>query len=273
MKRMTLCTLMAVACFVAHSQEPGDLRVNSKDGLKYVWIPAGTFQMGCVPDDNECSEKQKPRHLVKISKDFWMGQTEVTVAAYKRFADATSGTMPPAPDFNPGWQEQDHPIVNVTLQEAADYCRWADGRLPTEAEWEYAARGGQDGLKYPWGNTLSHEDANYGKDEPWGGLVQGADRWEYTAPVGSFRPNGYGLYDMAGNVSEWVADWLDDKYYSYSSLTDPQGPETGTRRVVRGGAWFGYPRTLRASARIEVGPNYRGHGVGFRCVLPVAISG
>ena len=251
----------------AKSVQPGMRRPNPRDGLQYVWIPAGTFQMGCVPGDDECSERSKPRHSVRITKGFWMGQTEVTVAAYKRFLDATIERVPEPPDFNAGWQKEDHPIVNVTFRQAARYCEWAGGRLPTEAEWEYAGRGGMDGLKYPWGNTLTHEDANYGKDKPWGGLAQGPDLWEYTAPVGSFRPNGYGLYDVTGNVSEWVTDWLGERYYSHSPLTDPQGPPTGTWRVVRGGAWFGYPGSLRLSARIDVGQNYIGPGVGFRCIL------
>ena len=139
--------------------------------------------------------------------------------------------MPEAPDFNPNWKEVTHPIVKVTWHEAEAYCKWAGGRLPTEAEWEYAARGGKEGLKYPWGNGVTHDDANFAG-------TGGRDNRKNTAPVESFPPNGYGLYDMAGNVWEWVADWYDEDYYESlpedSPSLDPLGPSTSRKVRVLG---------------------------------------
>ena len=194
-----------------------------------------------------------------------MGRTEVTVGAYARFAAATGGTMPSepgqgtAPGFNDGWRKKNHPMVKVTWEEAQAYCEWVGGRLPTEAEWEYAARGDVDGLKYPWGDSLSHEQANYWRSG-------GRDHWMYTAPAGSFPPNGFGLFDTSGNVYEWVEDWYDESYYSHSPLANPKGPKSGQTRVARGGSGFLNTSVLRTSARLRNKPDKRNVGVGLRCV-------
>ncbi len=254
--------LTAVAALTAQTP-PSKVKVNPKDGLEYVWIPPGKFQMGCVPGDDGCRSDEKPRHRVEITKDFWMSRTEVTVAAYKRFVEATSHEMPPqAPSFNPSWGKEDHPIVNVSWDDADAYCKWAGGRLPTEAEWEYAARGGRGDLKYPWGNKLTRYDANSRG-------TGGQDAWTNTSPVESFPPNAYGLYDMAGNVWEWCADFHAKDYYSSSPAQDPQGPPSGKVRVLRGGSWNFDPEDLRTSYRVRYLPVYGSYSIGFRCTREV----
>ncbi len=224
--------------------------------LDWVKIPAGTFQMGCVQADSECAADERPRHAVTISTPFLMMITPVTVAQYRRFAKATRREMRSAPPFA---QDDDHPVLNVTWADAAAYCVWADGRLPTEAEWEYAARGGRDGLKYPWGDSISHDNANFKG-------TGGRDRWEHTSPVGSFEANGFGLFDMVGNVWEWCADLYGDRYYASSPATDPQGPSSGSSRVLRGGSWEFGPGSLRISLRGWIGPSGGVDSGGFRCV-------
>ena len=257
--------------------QPGQVKVHPKNKLEYVWIPPGTFSMGCVPGDGDCDVIEEPRHQVTITKGFWMSRAEVTVRAYKRFARKTKRKMPPEPrvtafsslslgaksiadrfESGPG-KKEDRPIVNVTWEEAQAFCSHSGGRLPSEAEWEYAARGGKEGLVYPWGDTLSHEYANYGG-------AAGTDQWRYTAPVASFPPTGFGLYDVIGNVWEWCADWVGGNYYVKSPEADPTGPASGKERVVRGGSWGFGPRYLRLSARVMAKPDSRGDNIGFRCV-------
>ena len=213
--------------------------------------------MGAVPGDEGADDDEKPQHRVTITKGFWLGRTPVTVAAYKRFAQETGNGMPPAPTFNRGWKKEDHPIVEVSWDEAKAYCQWAGGRLPTEAAWEYAARGRTDGLKYPWGNDITHDYANYDA--------------KGTSSVGSYPTNGFGLYDVVGNVWEWCSDWYARDYYSDSlpfflPAKDPNGPlETGLLRVLRGGSWYSVPGDLRSSGRDWNRSEYRDDNVGFRC--------
>jgi formylglycine-generating enzyme required for sulfatase activity len=244
----------------------GETWTNPKDGLVYVYIPPGTFQMGCVPGDAECAEIERPTHAVRITEGFWLGRTEVTVGAYKRFCAAAGKGMPAAPLFNPDWQFEDHPIVGVSWEDARNYCAWVGGRLPTEAEREYAARGGKEGAIYPSGNTISHEDANFGQEFCCGPLSQGKDRWENTAPVGSFEPNGFGLFDMAGNVWEWCADWWWGAYYIESPPADPPGPPSGTARIGRGGGWTSHAWLCRTSQRSGFEPNKKDTALGFRAI-------
>lgn len=256
---------------IVTGQQSGSMKLNPKDGLEYAWIPPGGFQMGCVSADEQCEGDEKPRHPVEITKGFWMGRTEVTVRAYRKFVQDTEREMPKAFDFfNPGWEDTDHPMVNVTWHDSEAYCEWAGGRLPTEAEWEYAARGGKEGLKYPWGNEITHDDANFsGKG--------GRDNRDYTAPVGSFPPNGYGLYDMAGNVWEWCADWYRAGYYRSlpedEPSPDPLGPSSSLleSRVLRGGGWDFHSEHLRSSIRFALPIEMGGSLIaGFRCVREVS---
>ena len=239
--------------------QPKDLEIRESpiDGLEYVWIPPGEFQMGSVARDGGAYEDEKPGHRVEITKGFWMARRPVTVAAYKRLVKAKIGKMPSAPGFNLKWEKEDHPIVRITWEEAKVSCERVGGRLPSEAEWEYAARGGKEDLKYPWGDEISHFRANYeGKK---GG----------TTPVGSYEANGFGLYDMAGNVWEWCADWFDKSYYGSSPEKDPPGPAGGTVRVLRGGSWLSYARNLRASLRLRYVPEYWCNSFWFRSVREV----
>ncbi len=228
----------------------GTVKDNPRDGLKYVWIPPGTFMMGCSPGDNQCFDNEKPAHQVKITIDFWIGQTAVTAGAYKRFARATERQMPGAPDFNAGWANENMPIVDVTWNDAQAYCAWMGGRLPTEAEWEYAARGGSTEARYGNLDEIAWYDQNSGKQ---------------MHEVAQKRANGFGLYDMLGNVWEWVRDWFDQNYYQNSPAQDPTGPASGQFRVLRGGSWGNNPRNVRVSNRVRNNPGDWNNGIGFRC--------
>jgi len=230
--------------------QPGPTRENPRDGLKYVWIPPGTFIMGCSPDDGECRANEKPAHRVTITKGFWMGQTEVTVAAYRRFTGSTGAQMPPPPDFNAGWHNQDMPITNVSWHDATAFCGWAGGRLPTEAEWEYAARAGSTEARYGPIDEVAWYRKNSGQK---------------THDVAQKRANAFGLYDMLGNVWEWVNDWYGEDYYSASPERDPQGPDSAQVRVERGGSWPYDSGDDRASYRSANTPALGYHSSGFRC--------
>ncbi len=221
-----------------------------------VWVAPGSALIGCVAGDSECFEDEKPQRRIAISRGFWMDRTEVTVASFRAFSRATGQPLPPPPGFP---QNEAHPVVNVTWADAAAYCAWAGGRLPTEAEWEFAARGVSEGAKYPLGQALARDHAN------WEG-VEGRDRWGRTAPAGSFAPNPSGLLDLAGNVWEWTADWYDPRAASGGPATDPTGPPAGAMKVVRGGAFNAQPRSLRSSNRGKFNPSARMESIGLRCV-------
>ncbi len=226
-----------------------------------VLIRGGAFLMGS--DDGDSQEYEKPLHTV-IVNDFYLDEREVTVADYQNFLSETSHAPPPQ------WPEQlrnpDHPVVNVSWNDAKAYARSVDKRLPYEAEWEYAARGGNTGLnntphyKFPWGDEASHERANYHGAE-------GRDRWNGTAPVKSFPATGFGLYDMAGNVWEWCEDWYDENYYKSrpNPDRDPKGPNTGNLRVLRGGSWSFIPPSMRCAGRDRDFPTIQNYLVGIRC--------
>ncbi|MEK7408319.1 MAG: bifunctional serine/threonine-protein kinase/formylglycine-generating enzyme family protein [Acidobacteriota bacterium] len=233
----------------ARVPKPGmTVTTNPADGQRYAWIPAGTFQMGCSPGDGQCVNDEKPARTVVIPGGLWMGQTEVTLGAYRRFSGA-AGRSAPAPPASP--QDENHPVVSVTWHDAAAYCQWAGGRLPTEAEWEYAARAGTAGPYYGELSAIAWYTANSGGR---------------TQPVGQKQPNAWRLYDMLGNVWEWVADWYGENYYAASETRNPQGPPGGGSRVLRGGSWNYLPWNLRASSRHRNVPGNWLNDVGFRCM-------
>jgi formylglycine-generating enzyme required for sulfatase activity len=248
---MRLRVTVLVACGMASvvlAQVPkaGATRVNPKDGLTYVWIPPGKFTMGCSPGDSECDGDEKPAHQVTITKGFWIGQTEVTQAAYERVIGS-----------NPSlFKGPSLPVAQIIWDEAQSYCRAVGMRLPTEAEWEYAARGGSTASRYgaldsvAWYNHNSGTLAAEGK----------------TPEVAQKQANGFGLYDTLGNVWEWVADWYDASYYGSSPSRDPHGSTRGQYRGLRGGSRIGSPRDVRVSNRFRQVPGLRDLYIGVRCV-------
>jgi formylglycine-generating enzyme required for sulfatase activity len=239
-------------------------KVNSKDRAEMILIPAGDFLMGSTDADKQAQNNEKPQRKVYLDA-YYMYKTEVTVAQYRKFCTATNRTMPPEPDWK--WQDI-HPIVNVSWNDAKAYADWAGVVLPTEAQWEKAARGG-DGRIYPWGNEWDETKCAYWSNSGKGKTTRG------THTVGSF-PTGaspYGVMDMSGNVWEWCADWYRADYYKNASVKNPTGPLTGDNRVLRGGSWYsdyGGDNYYRGAYRIYGGSPYYYYsiGVGFRCASP-----
>ena len=218
-------------------------------------VPAGEFRMGSFGGDPD----ELPVHKVYLGA-FFMDKYQVTVSQYVRFLEATPHDSPPEWTLMNKPTNQSRPVANVDWEDADAYCKWAGKRLATEAEWEKAARG-TDGRVYPWGNeppTRFH--ANSGK-EVW-------SNHSALSPVGTFEEgkSPYGIYDMAGNVWEWVSDWYDPEYYQTSPPQNPSGPRRGSHKVVRGGSWGSNGITdLRSSDREIHVPSFRGFGTGFRC--------
>jgi eukaryotic-like serine/threonine-protein kinase len=258
---------------------PTESAIISADGATWVFIPAGEFLMGSNPDPDPQKfwGAEAPQHPVYL-KEYWIYQTEVTNVMYRACVDAQACPQPlklssrTRPDYFTNPLYDDYPVIYVTQPAASTYCRWIGGRLPTEAEWEKAARG-TDGRLYPWGNhEIQNNLANFcdvGCPHSLVHLVESDfdDGYRDTAPVGSF-PAGvspYGLLDMAGNVLEWVSDWHDSSYYAVSPYENPRGPNTGTKHPFRGGSWFTGRAGLRAAARASGGIDYATDTIGFRC--------
>lgn len=226
-----------------------------------VHVPAGDFLMGSAASDPNAYAGESPLHQVYL-KDFWIDRTEVTNARYARCVQAAA-CQPPVRTTsytrdayygNPEYA--DYPVIFVTWDDAAAYCQWAGGRLPTEAQWEKTARGA-DGRPYPWGAIAPDRNLlNFN--------VQVGD----TTQVGRYPAGAspYGALDMLGNVWEWVADWYDPDYYGQSPQQDPLGPDHGMGRVMKGGSWNVTPQTARAAVRGRRTPDYAYDNVGFRCV-------
>ncbi len=262
---------------------PDSDTIVGEDGVEMVLIPAGAFEMGTdssevlqlvqwakkkwysnvFPVSAYSFEDETPRHTVYLDA-FYIDKYEVTNELYGKFMDATGHK---APKY---WDDDKHnapnqPVVGVSWDDAKAYAKWAGKRLPTEAEWEKAARGGLVGKKFPWGDEDPDADGNYRANYHPGDDIA-ADGFRYTAPVGSFAPNSYGLYDVAGNVWEWCADWYDKSYYANSPDRNPTGANTGTGRVLRGGMWFSRVSDFRAAKRGSVTPTLTASALGFRCL-------
>ena len=274
------------------------LDLGNKVTMKLALIPAGKFTMGSPKDEKDRSDDEGPQREVTISKAFYMGVYEVTRgefaafvkdAGYKTDAEKEGwayawdgkswGKVDGASWKKPGFEQTDeHPVTEISHNDAVAFCDWLTKktgktvRLPPEAEWEYACRGGTN-TAYPWG-----DDPDDGK-----GWANAADQtakkqfsnwtafsWDdgyvFTAPVGKFKPNAFGLHDMIGNVWEWCADWYADSYANANN-TDPQGPASGTSRVLRGGSWCDLPQLCRSARRLRSSPGFRVIDLGFRVVV------
>jgi formylglycine-generating enzyme required for sulfatase activity len=283
---------------------PVATRVRGIDGMTMVYVPAGEFEMGsteeqfqevvdqCVNagnDRDDCERwygDEQPVHTVTLDA-FWLDQTEVSVAQFRQFVNATDyettveergssfaftddgwGVVEGADWAHPqgpgSRAEDDHPVVHVSWHDAEAYCAWAGGRLPTEAEWEYAARG-PESFAYPWGDDFDCAKGNFATD-------CGSDDYDHTSPVGSFLEGAswVNAYDLSGNVWEWVADWYAEDYYAQSPRENPTGPTSGDYRVLRGGSWFLNERHVRGANRDRNVPPATFVFGGFRCVAVAA---
>ncbi|MGB0387245.1 MAG: SUMF1/EgtB/PvdO family nonheme iron enzyme [Ardenticatenaceae bacterium] len=248
--------------------------ISAKDGMTMVHVPAGDFLMGSLDDDGVAFDGEKPQRTVFLDA-FWIDQTEITNGMYQRCVQDGECQEPIALEAESGEPSYanpeltDHPVTHVSWDDADAYCEWAQRRLPTEAEWEKAARG-PGGRIYPWGNeNMAPNLANFCDNscqENWANQDID-DGYPTTSPVAKL-PDGaspYGVQDMAGNVSEWVADWYDDTYYQNAPDSNPPGPEDGQERVLRGGSWFNEARLLRAAYRSKRAPSERNNYTGIRC--------
>jgi len=228
---------------------------------EWVRVPAGAFVMGMASGQPD----ERPERTVTLS-EFEIARHEVTNEQYLAFWEATGGDHRPADltgvsDFG-AWPERArrrprHPVVGVTWEAASAYCAWVGGRLPSEAEWEKAARGSTERV-WPWGDEQDASRAN----------TSANDGHATTSPVASYPAGAspYGVEDMAGNAAEWVADWYSDSYYARGPLTDPPGAESGSRKVVRGGSWMDSLMVARATRRLPASPDMQAAFIGFRVV-------
>ncbi|PIE85988.1 MAG: hypothetical protein CSA05_02725 [Bacteroidia bacterium] len=212
-----------------------------KDG--YVRVESGTFFM---------KNKNNPNKEIEVTlSSFYIDKYEVSVYKYRKYCEATGRKMPKPPEW--GWSDE-HPIVNITWKDAQKYAKWAGKRLPTQAEWVFAAQGGNKskGYKYAGGNQI----------ESIGWYLENAK--DKIHPIGEKQPNELGIYDMSGNAWEWCSDWYDDAYFEKSPVLDPQGPEAGRKRVLKGGSWYSYPEYIDVSYISKGSPNYKYTHIGFR---------
>jgi eukaryotic-like serine/threonine-protein kinase len=227
----------------------GSTMVSEIDGMTMVYVPAGEFLMGSEDGEND----ESPVHTVYLDA-YYIDQTEVTNEQYQLCVQAGNCVQPRDLKYITNSSYADHPVVYVRWNDANDYCQWARRQLPSEAQWEKAARG-TDGRIYPWGEGIDCSLANYNR-------CVGE-----TSPVGSYAEGvgPYGALDMAGNVEEWTADWFDFDYYKNSPERNPAGPSSGDRRVMRGGSWLMSGFIARSADRYNVLPFYSDPLYGFRC--------
>jgi len=261
-----------------------------------VFVKGGCFQMGDIFSDVVSNEK--PVHKVCVD-DFYMGKYEVTVGEFRKFVKETEyRTEAEWQDGCHSWsgkgeekkkqfnwqnpnfpQTERDPVVCISWNDTYEFLKWlskktgSNFRLPTEAEWEYAARSGGKKYEYSWGNGMPTENI---ADDTAARELLGAtngkgynDGYALTSPVGSFKPNEFGLYDMSGNVSEWVADWFDENYYSKSTEKNPKGPQHGKCKVIRGSTWNPLVPLIHTTTRLCSIPGGRGTWMGFRIAHPV----
>ena len=227
-----------------------------------VTIPPGWFLMGCAPGRDPFSQdSERPVHRVWVD-EFLLAAYQVTNADYAHFVQSTGRPSPPF-SSDPNLNHPQQPVVAISWHDATSYCEWLSAstgrkfRLPTEAEWERAARGGREGELYPWGDTPPQALPDYAE--------RCAAYWKTgPEPVGQGAPNGYGLYNMCGNVHEWCSDWYGHDYYSVSPERDPRGPATGQRRASRGGSWRHHIKMSRCAARSSIPPEFQYADYGFR---------
>ena len=236
------------------SQSPAEIDPQLEP--KMIVIPGGTLLMGC----DLGAESERPVHRVYLDR-FGLGQAAVTNALYGLFLEAAS-YAPPAGWLDRRFNHPEQPVTSVSWNDASAYCAWLASRtgkpyrLPTEAEWEWAARGGLEGALYAWGDDPPENQPRY--FELW---KSGPER------VAGRPPNGYGLYDISENVHEWCADWYDVGYYRESPARNPAGPLSGTRRSSRGGSWRHQIKITRVAARSSIPPEFRYSDYGFRCAI------
>ncbi len=238
--------------------------ITDSKGTEMLLVPAGTFKMSC----NEGVACVLPAHVVNLDA-FYIDKYEVTNAQYLECELEQQCAPPKNPRFYDDKNYRNHPVVFVDWNMAVAYCAWRGARLPTEAEWEKAARG-RESFSYPWGNKFDGALLNFCdiNCENAGADRNSSDGYGNTAPVGSFAGgvSPYGVYDMAGNVAEWIADWYDENYYAISPSANPLGPESGLYRVLRGGSFLGNRDAVLAYKREFLNPLTAYNYIGFRCV-------
>ena len=247
-------------------------------GMRFAQIPAGEFLMGAPETDLQALDHERPQHRVQISKPFFLGVYEVTQDQYLEVVSENPSHFRNADDTSDHVSQRAGtalPVDSVSWDDAVTFCRrlaelpeekqaGRTYRIPTDAEWEYACRAGSTTL-FAFGGSLSSRQANFNGERPYGGAENGPNL-QRTAPVGSYPPNAFGLYDMHGNLWEWCADWFRESYYGRSLRVDPTGPESGRYRVLHGGCWFSFGVGCRSTGRIMFEPLLRNNGNGFRVV-------